>query len=250
MTKRLWVIGGFLSAAALGAVPLVAAQAYPPENKLSVEATPLPDPTSSTKYTVTVKNGKPGCTVVLSSRGTTQQGTIDSLGNFTTTFDIGTKTGNHVITARTTGCGSNETSNTNVKITKNQARGPASVTSGTKVTLSALGWSPDDPVVFTLTNGKGKKISSPNLTPNEDGDVDYVLTAPDAGTWAVVITQKGAASQSFTLTVKASKNPQSKPTKPPKKKPTKPTKPPKHHKPTKPAKPKPTKPKSTKPKSH
>src|SRR4051812_4594577 len=241
--KKLWVIVGVVAAGSLAAVPGLTAQAYPPGTGLTIDAAATG---TDGVYSVTLANGKSGCGYEIESRGVKKSGTFPAADPIL--LPVGTKPGTYVFNVHTVGCAPSENATKKILVTHAKASGPSNAQSGDKIKLNGSGWSPDDAMVFTLTNGKGATISSPKLKPNADGDVTYTLTAPAAGLWAVVATQEGSAPQSFNLaiTTKIKTAPKPKPKPKPHHKPKPKPKP--HHK----AKPKPKvhhKPKP-KPKGH
>lgn len=200
--KRLWVAAGVLSAATVGAVPAIQAYAYPPGTKLSVTVTPTGQPHT---YTVSAKNAGPGCTFRVVVGGVDKNVKVGDDGTASVTLDIGAKTGTRVVLAKTISCKDKETTTTKVTTTTFSVKGPQTATKGEKITLKALGWNPDFPVVFTISDGKGYVKKSKNLKPNSTGNVFWKIKTPPVGTYAVVATQQGSPPQSFTLTIKPKK---------------------------------------------
>jgi hypothetical protein len=203
--KRLWVIAGVIGAASVAAVPAISAQAYPPDNDLTV----IYDQVGPHTYNITAKNVGPGCTFrVVSGKVKINSGPVTTGTVTLYNVDIGTKTGTRVILAKTISCKTKETTTKKVTTTTNQIKGPSSAKQGEKITLKALGWNPDERVVITISNDKGP-VKSKSLKPNSTGNVFWKTTTPPPGTYAVTFTQQGppSKSQSYKLTINPKKSP-------------------------------------------
>jgi hypothetical protein len=212
--KKLWVIASALGVSSMAALPAITAQAgpYPPGNGMTVKVTSQ----GGHSYKIDVSGAQPGCTlrVVSGKVKVNDPNLVDAKGNATLTVDIGDKTGTRVILVKTVAgkgsCTKKETfptkvATTNYTLGTTSAGGDASTTAGKKITIKALGWDPSSKVAITITDDKSTIVRKTSRTPNSSGNVFWKVTAPPAGTYAVVATQ-GTQTKYFVLTVNRKKH--------------------------------------------
>ncbi len=201
---KLTVMGGALALGAAVALPITSANAYPPGTTLALTATP--DPHNPTLYTVIVTNGQPGCQLKISVHGHDEYGRIGSDGTSTRLMVVGPISGPYTITAQVYGfrhggdrCGPAENAAVNVVVTKYKLLGPTSVRAGDTFQVQATGWLPSTDTLFTISDGN-TLLTFPTRT-GPDGRVTQTVSVPRAGTWAVVVTQPGGPTKSYSLHV-------------------------------------------------
>jgi hypothetical protein len=204
--KKLWVIAGVIGAASVAGLPAISAHAdYPPGTSYKVSV----DHGTGSSYTVSVVGADPSCTFRVVSANHASQTQVLPNGTASVTIDIGSKTGTRPLIAKTISCKYKETYKTKVVTTTNQIKGPIAAKQGEKITLKALGWSPEQRVVITLATTEKGVVKTKALKPNSSGNVFWKITAPKPGTYAVTFTQQGppSVSQSYTLTINPKKAP-------------------------------------------
>jgi hypothetical protein len=201
---RLWVIAGVLSAAGAAAVPVINAHAdnYPPQQGIVVT---VDQAGKSHTYKVSVAYATYGCIFRVVSGDYSKNTKVKKDGTATVTLNIGKKTGTRTILAKTISCADKqEATPQTVVVASNKYTGPKTARLGELITFKALGWNPNYPVAFTLTNASNTLSSGP-LTPNSTGNAFWKTLTPPAGTYAVIVTQKGTPTQVGQIVIKPQK---------------------------------------------
>ena len=200
---KLWVIAGVISAASAAAVPVINAQAdnYPPQQGIHVTVTQAG---KSHTYTVSVTNAGVGCIFRVVSGDYSKNTKVKKDGTASVTLNIGKKTGTRTILAKTISCPTKETTTQTVVVATNKYTGPKTARLGELITFKALGWNPNYPVAFTLTNASNSLSSGP-LTPNSTGNAFWKTKTPPPGRYAVIVTQQNMQTQVGQILIKPAK---------------------------------------------
>lgn len=186
------VTGGLIAGPAL---------AYPLELDMAVSALPVgnPDAHKHQWFTVTVINGKPGCTVKIAGGEDVVTGTVGADGSFVTAVDVKYHKATQTITAKTERCkGSNERASTDVSLSPGEIHGAPSVKHGHVYDITLDHWLPNHRIDLVATNGKQKQKFT--ATPDTTGHATAQFTPDKQGLWAIIARQDGVGA-SITVNV-------------------------------------------------
>jgi hypothetical protein len=176
-----------------GSLIAAPAFAYPPGQHLAVSASPVGSPTRhGQQFTVTVTNGKPGCTVRVSGGGDPVRTVIGTNGSATAVITV--EADGHrrraIITAKTEHCkgrGANESASTQVTLTPGNVHCGERGRRGRRFDIDLDGWKGHRRISVIITNGRYRYHLS-DWT-DDHGHVSVRFTPDRAGVWAVIAVQ-------------------------------------------------------------